>query len=201
MPTSLEGPSQLCWPYSPAPSPVPGIRTCSTNLYQLEKRRKSEHRIPGLQLEGLALLLVWSEVKSLSRVWFFVTPWTVAYQAPPWDFPGKSTGVGCHFRLHTITVTLCESPPLRASGVQSEPSGSKTMIIKHCGVFKYLSPKSHLTPGWPYEGSRVLVAHSHLRKKKEDWSGGGGKLVTSQQSISLWPWNLPLTLSPAYNQG
>ena len=31
-----------------------------------------------------------------------VTPWTVAYQAPPsWDFPGKSTGVGCH--CHEIT--------------------------------------------------------------------------------------------------
>ena len=25
----------------------------------------------------------WSEVKSLSCVQFFVTPWTVAYQAPP----------------------------------------------------------------------------------------------------------------------
>ena len=25
----------------------------------------------------------WSEVKSLSHVWLFVTPWTVAYQAPP----------------------------------------------------------------------------------------------------------------------
>ena len=24
----------------------------------------------------------WSEVKSLSRVWLFATPWTVAYQAP-----------------------------------------------------------------------------------------------------------------------
>ena len=28
------------------------------------------------------------------------TPWTVAYQAPrPWNFPGKNTGVGCHFLL------------------------------------------------------------------------------------------------------
>ena len=26
---------------------------------------------------------VWSEVKSLSRVWLFATPWTVAHQAPP----------------------------------------------------------------------------------------------------------------------
>ena len=25
---------------------------------------------------------LWSEVKSLSYVWLFVTPWTVAYQAP-----------------------------------------------------------------------------------------------------------------------
>ena len=25
----------------------------------------------------------WSKVKLLSRVWLFVTPWTVAYQAPP----------------------------------------------------------------------------------------------------------------------
>ena len=27
-------------------------------------------------------IMKWSEVKSLSRVWLFVTPWTVAYQAP-----------------------------------------------------------------------------------------------------------------------
>ena len=36
-----------------------------------------------------------SEVKSLSCVRLFATPWTVAYQAPlPMDFPGKSTGMG-----------------------------------------------------------------------------------------------------------
>ena len=30
----------------------------------------------------------------------FATPWTVALQVPlPWDFPGKNTGVGCHFLL------------------------------------------------------------------------------------------------------
>ena len=34
-------------------------------------------------------------MKSLSRVWLFVTPWTIAYQAPP--SLGKDTGVGCHF--------------------------------------------------------------------------------------------------------
>ena len=45
------------------------------------------------------------KVKSLSRVQLFSTPWTAAYQAPlPWDFPGKSTGVGCHFLLHSSSL-------------------------------------------------------------------------------------------------
>ena len=35
-----------------------------------------------------------------SRVRLLATPWTAAYQAPPsMDFPGKSTGVGCHCLL------------------------------------------------------------------------------------------------------
>ena len=34
----------------------------------------------------------------LSRVQLVVTLWTVVRQAlPSWDFPGKNTGVGCHF--------------------------------------------------------------------------------------------------------
>ena len=42
-----------------------------------------------------------------------VTPWTVAYQAPPsWDFPGKSTGVGCHFLLQRIFPTWGSNPGL-----------------------------------------------------------------------------------------
>ena len=40
------------------------------------------------------------KVKSLSRVRLLATPWTSAYQTPPsMDFPGKSTGVGCHCLL------------------------------------------------------------------------------------------------------
>ena len=30
----------------------------------------------------------------------FVTPWTVALQAPLWDSPGKNTGVDCHVLFH-----------------------------------------------------------------------------------------------------
>ena len=42
-------------------------------------------------------------MKSLSHVQLFATPWTVAYRLLlPWDFPGKNTGVGCHFLLQEI---------------------------------------------------------------------------------------------------
>ena len=41
--------------------------------------------------------------ESLSRVQHFVSPWTVPTSLLcPWNFPGKSTGVGCHFLLQWI---------------------------------------------------------------------------------------------------
>jgi len=43
----------------------------------------------------------------LSYVQFFVTPWTVAHQAPlPWAFSGKNTGVGCYFLLQGIFLPM-----------------------------------------------------------------------------------------------
>ena len=48
--------------------------------------------------------------KSLSHVWLFAIPWTVAYQAlPPWDFSGKNTGVGCHFLLQESHSVVSDS--------------------------------------------------------------------------------------------
>ena len=69
---------------------------------------------PGFPVHGIlqARILEWAaisfsnawkwkvKVKLLSRVWLLATPWTAAYQAPLcMDFPGKSTGVGCHCLL------------------------------------------------------------------------------------------------------
>ena len=49
----------------------------------------------------------------LSTVWFFVTPSTVAHQSPlPWSFPGKNTGVDCHFLLQGIFPTQGQTPRL-----------------------------------------------------------------------------------------
>ena len=45
-------------------------------------------------------------VYSLSRVLPFAFPWTVAARLLcPWDFPGTSTGVGCHFLLQGVFPT------------------------------------------------------------------------------------------------
>ena len=72
------------------------------------------------------------KVKSLSRVALFVTPWTVAYQDPQWDFPAKNTGVGYHFLLQGIFPTQglnlglphCRQTPYRLL------SGSLTQITQ-----------------------------------------------------------------------
>ena len=51
-------------------------------------------------------------MKLLSCVRLFVTPWTAAYQAPLWDFPGNNTGVDCHFLLQRIFPTQGSKPGL-----------------------------------------------------------------------------------------
>ena len=44
-------------------------------------------------------------MKSLSCVQLFVTPWTVAYQAPlSMGFSSKSAEVDCHFLLHMTNL-------------------------------------------------------------------------------------------------
>ena len=48
-----------------------------------------------------------------SHIQLIVAPWTVAHQVPlPWNFPGKNTGVDCHFLLQGIFPTQGSKPHL-----------------------------------------------------------------------------------------
>ena len=49
----------------------------------------------------------------LSHVWLFATLWTIAHQASlSMDFPGKNTGMGCHFLLQGIFPAQGSNPRL-----------------------------------------------------------------------------------------
>ena len=93
---SLQSCPTLCDPIdgSPPGSPVPGILQAKT-----------------LEWVAISFSNAWKwkvKVKSLSRVRLLETSWTAAYQAPhPWDFPGKSTGVGCHCLLRLPMLLTC----------------------------------------------------------------------------------------------
>ena len=94
------------------------------------------------------------KVKSLSRVWLVATPWTAAWLRP-WDFPGESTGVGCHCLLccDPIDCSKSDFPVLHyefvqthvhESGVQpSHPLSSLSLpafcISQHQGLFQWVS--------------------------------------------------------------
>ena len=88
---SLQSCPTLCDPIhgSPPGSSVPGILQART-----------------LEWVAISFSNAWKwevKVKSLSRVWLFSThglqPTRLLH---PWDFPGKSTGVGCHRLLRLV---------------------------------------------------------------------------------------------------
>ena len=89
---SLQSCPSLCDPRdgSPPGFPIPGVLQART-----------------LEWVAISFSNAWKwevKVKSLSHSWLLATPWTAAYQAPlSMNFPGKSTGVGCHCLLQYIT--------------------------------------------------------------------------------------------------
>ena len=96
---SLQSWPTLCDPIdgSPPGSPIPGILQART-----------------LEWVAISFSNAWKwkvKVKSLSHVWLFVTPWTAAYQAPP--FMGFSRqeywgGVPLPSPENTLASIICE---------------------------------------------------------------------------------------------
>ena len=97
---SLQSCLTLCDPIdgSPPGSPVPGILQART-----------------LEWVAISFSNAWKwkmKVKSLSRIQLLATPWTAAYRLlHPWDFPGKSTGVGCHCLLQKPSLAAFNTLP------------------------------------------------------------------------------------------
>ena len=53
----------------------------------------------------MVILLLLLLLSCVSSVRLCATPRTAAHQAPPpWDSPGKNTGVSCHFLLQCMKV-------------------------------------------------------------------------------------------------
>ena len=79
-------------------------------------------------------------VQLLGAIRLFATPWTLTRQAPLWDFPGKHTGVGCHFLLQGIFPTQGSNPALAGRFLSTVPPGKSrffTLSVMPFGVQKF----------------------------------------------------------------
>ena len=77
-----------------------------------------------------------------SHVGLFATSWTVAYRLPrPWDSPGKTTGVCCHFLLQCMTVKseseVAQSCPTLSDPMDCSPPGSSVHGIFQARVLEW----------------------------------------------------------------
>ena len=80
----------------------------------------------------------------LSCVWLFVTPWTVAQQAPlSIGFPGKNIGASCYFLLQGIFPTQGSNPCLCVSCT------GRLMLYRwvtweaHLSIYKHTETHTH----------------------------------------------------------
>ena len=114
-----------------------------------------------------------------SHVWLFMTPWTVACQAPlSMNFPGRNTGVGCHLLLQGIFSTqgwnLCfpaltgwfftTGPPGKPkSGMTKKWSTSKKCLKKFVHLNFYIWGQHYTKPGKKKSMIRSHLVGDHLR--------------------------------------
>ena len=95
---SLQSCPTLCDPIdgSPPGSPIPGILQARTlEWVAMSFSNASKWKV---------------KVKSLSHVQLLATPWIAAHRLLHlWDFPGKSTGEGCHCLLQFIRLIFLYS--------------------------------------------------------------------------------------------
>ena len=98
------------------------------------------------------------KVKSFSRVQFFATPWPAACQAPlSMNFPGKNTGVGCHFLLQAIFPTQGSNLGLLHCRQMLLPSESAWVLSRFrlCNAMDCSAPGSSVHGNFPGKNTGV----------------------------------------------
>ena len=101
-------------------------------------------------------------VCTLSCVWLFATPCTVACQAPlSMGFPDKNPGVGCHFPLHGTLLTQRSNPnllsPVLADGFfTTEPPGKPNYTVKLTSATSSAAEPKTFCSDW---GKTILYNH------------------------------------------
>ena len=90
------------------------------------------------------LLLLLLLLSRFSRVPLCATPETAAHQAPPpWDSPGKNTGVGYHFLLQRMKVKseseVAQSCPTLSDPMDCNPPGSRIPGILQARTLEWVA--------------------------------------------------------------
>ena len=83
-----------------------------------------------------------------SRVQLFVTPWAARLLCP-WDFPGKNTGVGCHFLIQGIFPIQGSNTHWQVGSLPLPPTGT-LYYIKFLQVWKRKIRNTYLCIYWKY---------------------------------------------------
>ena len=133
-PAQAEGSLPLAPPGKPSPSSAHSKKFAFFVVFQkILGKELYYHRSLTLSWTPSFLQDKWGEVKSLSRVRLFVTPWTVAYQAPPsMGFSRQEYWSGLPFPspgdLPNPGIKP-GSPALGADALTSEPPGKPSSKI------------------------------------------------------------------------
>ena len=102
------------------------------------RRRRGQQRMRWLDgiTDAMDMLLLLLLLSCFSHVRFCATPQMTAHQAPPpWDSPGKNTGVGYHFFLQCMKVKS-ESEVTQSGPTLSNPMDCSLSGLSIHGIFQ-----------------------------------------------------------------
>ena len=152
--------------------------------------------------KDLVTIILWGAVLIHSRVWLFVTPWTVAHQAPPsMGFPRQEYWSGLPVPSRGdlpnpgIKPICLASPELAGSFFTTEPPGKLTLITLQSQVSNSTSlQKGHFKVFWetnhyPKNKSNTMTHKiwSELKKYRES---SGSLLFQGMQRSAGSAWSI-----------